>query len=193
MAPAGLEDPTASPAREAAVVWGFAALCLLYAALRYVGFGGHSVQQLPAWVMNTALAAASVGALGLGLRARRHGREAAARRYLEAFKTQAMLHVLLTLALLGPGYFGDLFQGARMGWRGELAVLAGCVTAVQLSQGGRLGRVGLLGAAGVLLVHVGAVGAPGWLPLAHWHGGMPPISLLAFLGTGWLCFGLLRP
>ena len=186
--------------RQARTAWGILVLCFLYAALRYVVFGTSSAQQLPAWVLNKALALSSLFALALGIRAQGRGDRLAAGRYLALFSQQALLHVLLTLTLFSPAYYSKLYQGlhqglyqgARLSALGEFAVLAGAVTAVLLVRTSERSRTALLAGLAALLIPLAALGAPGWRAAATWPGGLPPLTLLGFLLTA-LAFRWVAP
>ena len=170
--------------RESRIAWRILILCFLYAALRYMVFGTNAPRQLPAWGLNKALALSSVFALALGIRAWRRGEETASHRYLAAFTCQALLHIILTLALLSPAYYPKLYPDQRLSALGELAVLAGAVSAATLSQARQRTRTCLLGGLLALLAHQAALGAPGWCKPATWPGGLPPITLVGFLLAG---------
>ena len=179
--------------RESRVAWGLLLLCLLYAALRYVVFGASSPRQLPAWVMNKALALSSVCALALAIRAQGRGEGISARRYLALFSYQAALHVLITLTLFSAAYFPNLYQGEHLSALGELAVLAGVVTAASLARIREIPRLHLLAGLLVLMIHQAALGNPGWLALADWPKYLPPLTLLGFLTAAQAMLWALAP
>jgi hypothetical protein len=167
--------------RENRIAWTVLALCFLYASLRYAAFGATSPNQLPAWILNKALALSSAIALALAIRAHLRERADACRRYLTAFGRQALLHVIITLALFSPAYFQNLYAHERLGALGEWAILGGALTAVTLGRPRDLSRAGLTAGFLALLIHLAALGGPGWAHPGTWPKAMPPLTLLGFL------------
>jgi len=108
----------------------------------------------------------------------------------------AAAHALFSLSLLTPAYFGKYFEaGGRLNLQGELAMVVGVIALFFLlspalttlpmmpkALGGwrwkRSQRAGYV-ALGLVLVHLVVLGLKGWLAPKGWHGGLPPISLLA--------------
>ncbi len=112
----------------------------------------------------------------------------------------ASIHVLMSLLLISPHYYPKLFHEAgKMNLTGELSIGFGvlslwclAVTAItslpfmydavgaeRWQRGQRMGYLCLAFAAG----HVLVMGVSGWLAPASWHGGLPPVSLVAFIGA----------
>lgn len=165
--------------RESRRALGLLVLCLAYASLRYVVWGGNPGSRLPAWVMNKALAFSAVLALALAVLSRRRGETVAFRRYLAAFNQQALLHTFLTLALFSRAYYPGLFQGEHLYCRGELMLLGGAAAALALGRH-RLEGAWLLLGFGALVAHVTALDFPAWIRPGIWPKDLPPLSLLGF-------------
>ena len=105
-----------------------------------------------------------------------------------------MIHVLLSLMLMQPGYFPKLYSGPRLHFWAELALLCGALalgfwqSPLPRSVVSRH-RAQWLGAA-LSLAHVTCIGAPGWLKPETWPGNMPPITLICALLTVLALLGL---
>ncbi len=145
------------------------ALAAAYAIARYHVFGGVPWPRLPLYTLNKAVA---LSAAVLFVRA------ATARIALWL----ATLHVLMSLALLAPAYYPEIYLAGGLNFTGELAMLAGCLAfalclAPVLTAGQPFRKVVLAAAA----AHVCAIGFKGWLTPRAWPGCMPPITLLSFL------------
>ena len=178
-----------------------------YAVVRYGVFKGVSMTHWPLYLNNKALSLVGLALLGASFAVRgtngetntiAGGREASAR-LARAGLALVGLHVLMSLPLLGPGYFPQFFAGDKMNLTGELSLLLGVIsfacflgvagltlTAAPAGQysvrrllAQRLGFLALVTAAG----HVLVMGIAGWLTPKSWPGGMPPITLLAFLAV----------
>ena len=108
----------------------------------------------------------------------------------------AAVHAFFSLALLSPAYYGKYFaEGGRLNLQGEIALAVGVVAlffllspavtslpmmpkaigGVRWKRGQRGGYVALA----LVVVHLVVLGIKGWLAPAGWHGGIPPVSLVA--------------
>jgi hypothetical protein len=178
-----------------------------YALVRYAVFKGVSLNNWPLYLNNKALSLAGLTLIAASLALRRtssengsasNGRPPGVLLARVGFALIG-LHVLMSLPLLGPGYFPQFFAGDKMNLTGELSLFFGvwsfgcCVGVAGLTLSGtvskpssarrsliqRLALAALATAAG----HVLVMGAAGWITPAKWPGGMPPITLLAFLAA----------
>jgi DMSO/TMAO reductase YedYZ heme-binding membrane subunit len=112
----------------------------------------------------------------------------------------AGVHALFSLALLSPAYYGKYFDdGGRLNLQGEIAMSAGVIALFLLLGpavttlpgmpraigGWRWKRNQRLGYAALafVVVHLVALGVKGWLAPQGWHGGIPPISLVAVVAA----------
>lgn len=186
---------------------GAVAFCFGYAVLRYNVFKGVEWAHLPLYVANKALALSAVVLVAasyfLGGRATspqgdcvRRARSAK-RLGLTGFSLAA-LHALMSMTLLSPVYFEKLHSAdGKLTLAGEAAMLFGvlslwCLTLPALASlpamnehlgtegWSRMQRMGYWALA-LNCGHVLAMGASGWLDLAGWPGGLPPITLPAFV------------
>ncbi|MHB8877351.1 MAG: hypothetical protein ACYC8T_26940 [Myxococcaceae bacterium] len=164
-----------------------------YAVVRYVVLGQTPPAHIPMYVTNKALAVTALALIGMAFASKTpEGRRQAG---LAALLVGA-LHSVLTLALLGPGYFAKLYQSADgsggftvLGEAGLLAGAVALVLAVTLALPADMGpqpswrRPVAFGIAALVGVHCLALGWAGWWSPAAWPGGMPPITLLSFLAA----------
>jgi len=112
----------------------------------------------------------------------------------------ASIHTLMSLLLLSPHYYPKFFlESGKMNLTGELSIVFGvlslwclAVTAItslpfmyeavgaeRWQRGQRIGYLSLALAG----AHVLVMGFSGWLAPGGWHGGLPPVSLVAFIGA----------
>ncbi len=160
-----------------------------YAWIRYV-WAAPGGPAGPAFLANKVLAMLAIGSLGLALtHPEVGGRARAGRRGL----TLLLAHLLLSLALLAPQRYPKLYAGGAFTGAFEASLLAGALAAAHfLGLHGpwtpaHAGRARL--AFALTMVHLAALGLPGWLHPATWPGGLPPLSLIAFAhGTGILAW-----
>jgi hypothetical protein len=184
---------------------GFVLVAQTYALVRYGVFKGVSLEHWPLYLNNKAISLAGLCLLAASFIFRRTTIEsdsASSDRSPGALLARAGfaligLHVLMSLPILGPGYFPQFFTGDKMNLTGELSLLLGVI-----SFGCCLGFAGLILtgavmnptpawrilvqrlAAAVLVTaagHVLVMGVAGWLTPDKWPGKMPPITLIAFL------------
>jgi hypothetical protein len=180
-------------------------LAQAYAVVRYAVFKGVSLEHWPLHLNNKAISLAGLCLLAASFIFRRTTGEsdsASSARLPGALLARVGfvligLHVLMSLPILGPGYFPQFFTGDKMNLTGELSLLLGiisfgcCLGIAGLILTGavmnpapfrrllvqRLATAALVTAAG----HVLVMGVAGWLTPDKWPGKMPPITLLAFL------------
>jgi hypothetical protein len=177
--------------------------CLAYAVVRYNVFGGVAPDQLPVCIANKAFSFAGLILLGWS----RCSSNSVRRRELGITGLSlTFAHVVLSLVILKPAYFGKFFHpSGLMTWQAELSMLAGALgflamcwlffrskNAKEQPEGANRGSLQHLLGRGVLVlaaVHVAAMGYAGWFTPDMWCGYMPPITLLSFLiaviATAW--------
>ena len=184
-------------------------LPLSYAVLRYHLFGGVEWSHFPLFISNKAVSLAAVFFIGMsylvGKVVRVYEDDFPKRLILIKFCglmgfSLALIHVASSLLLFSPVHYPKFFlETGRMTLTGELSMIFGvlslwCLSVTALTslpfmydaigadrwqRGQRLGYASLLLAAG----HVFVMGVSGWLTPAGWHGGLPPISLVAFIAA----------
>jgi len=208
-APSGLPahrlwQPTT--AKWFAVVFGSA---LLYAIIRYHLVGDVAWAHFPLFILNKATSLAAVFFVAssylIGKVFRWHDHDKALRLVVIKFCGLmgfflAGVHALFSLALLSPAYYAKYFlPDGRLNLEGEVAIAVGVVALFLLlgpaitslpmmpkAIGGqrwkrnqRLGYVALA----FVVAHLVALGLRGWLAPGGWNGGLPPISLVAFVAA----------
>ena len=110
----------------------------------------------------------------------------------------AGIHAFCSFILLNPAYYSKFFaMGGRLNVVGEMSMTFGVLAlflllgpaittlpmmakalgGVRWKRNQRLGYVTL----GLVAIHLVVMGWSGWMSPSGWHGGMPPISLLAFI------------
>jgi hypothetical protein len=164
---------------------------LIYAVVRYVVFHGVAWSNVPLYIVNKALSWAALVYFGASVTTRAKER----RRYYGNLAAATVLaHVILSLMVLDPAYFGKFYDASgRFNAVGEVSMLAGVLGSVLMaglvvanvqghSNSGRSLRRGwgraILWLAGI---HVLVMGFAGWWRPGDWPGYLPPISLLSFL------------
>jgi DMSO/TMAO reductase YedYZ heme-binding membrane subunit len=182
---------------------------LAYAVVRYHLAGDVEWRHLPLFILNKATSLAAVFFVAssylIGKIIRWHDRDPALRLVVIKFCGLmgfflAAVHGFFSLALLSPAYYGKYFDDAgRLNLQGEIAMSVGVIALLFLlapaittlpgmpkAIGGwrwkRNQRAGYI-ALTFVVVHLVALGLKGWLAPQGWHGGMPPISLVAVLAA----------
>ena len=187
-----------------AVVFGAS---LVYAIIRYHLAGDVAWRHFPLFILNksTSLAAIVFVACSylIGKIIRWHDDDKALRLVVIKFCGLtgfflAAIHACFSVSLLTPAYYGKYFDaGGRLNLQGELALSVGVIALFFLMSpaittlpmmpkaiGGqrwkRSQRAGYVALA-LVVVHLVVLGLKGWLAPSGWHGGLPPISLVAVL------------
>jgi len=198
--PDRLWQPTT--AKWFAVVFGFS---LAYAVIRYHFAGDIAWRHFPLFILNKATSLAAVIFVAcsylIGKIIRWHDHDKALRLVVIKFCGLmgfflAAVHALFSLCLLSPAYYGKLFDdGGRLNLQGETAMAVGVVALFFLlapalttlpgmpkAIGGwrwkRNQRAGYIALA-LVVAHLVVLGVKGWLAPRGWHGGIPPVSLVA--------------
>ena len=184
------------------MVFGFS---LAYAVVRYHFAGEVPWRHFPLFILNKATSLAAVifvsSSYLIGKIIRWHNRDKALRLVVIKFCGLmgfflAAVHAFFSLCLLNPAYYGKYFDnGGRLNLQGEIAMTVGvlglffllspAVTTLPMMPkaiGGwrwkRTQRAGYVALA-LVVVHLVVLGVAGWLAPASWHGGIPPVSLVA--------------
>jgi len=184
------------------VVFGFS---LAYAVIRYHFAGDVLWRHFPLFILNKATSLAAVIFVAcsylIGKIIRWHDDDKALRLVVIKFCGLmgfflAVGHAFFSLCLLSPAYYGKYFDdGGRLNLQGEIAMTVGvlalffllspavttlpmmpkAIGGVRWKRSQRAGYVAL----SLVLVHLVVLGLKGWLAPKGWHGGLPPISLVA--------------
>jgi DMSO/TMAO reductase YedYZ heme-binding membrane subunit len=185
-----------------AVVFGAA---LAYAIARYHFAGDVAWRHFPLFILNKATSLAAVVFVAcsylIGKVIRWHDHDHALRLVVIKFCGLvgfflAAVHTIFSLTLLSPAYYAKYFDDSgRFNLQGEVALAVGVIALFFLlspavttlpmmpkALGGwrwkrsqRAGYVALV----LVVVHLVILGWKGWLAPKGWHGGLPPISLVA--------------
>lgn len=161
-------------------------ICFGYALTRYVLLGPVPPDHIPAFILNKAIAMASVIFLSRAAWCHFSGQDANRRDWGRMAVHCGFLHGLITLALLSGSTYPALFAEDRLSFRGETVVLLGVLASYGFWQISRYRsavsakRVLLAAAAFAAAGHLFALGALGWVIPSSWNGGLPPISLISF-------------
>jgi DMSO/TMAO reductase YedYZ heme-binding membrane subunit len=180
---------------------------LIYAILRYHMAGDVPWSHFPLFILNKATSLAAVGFLAcsylVGKIIRWHDHDPRLR--LVVIKLFGLvgfflagIHAFFSVCLLTPAYYGKYYNpDGRLNLQGELALTVGIIAlflligpaiatlpmmakavgGVRWKRGQRMGYLTLA----LVAVHLTVLGLKGWLAPKDWHGGMPPISLVALV------------
>lgn len=159
----------------------------VYTLVRYVIYGHVSPVHVPVYLLNKAVSMASVVLLSCA--AFSYSRQCVDR--LRFWGTASLhcacIHVLLSLAILSSAYYPKFFGPVKMNLTGEVTILFGVLATycIWLARSGgsvswRRGTFQLLSTL-FIIGHLVAMGFRGWLSVAKWHGGLPPISLVSLV------------
>jgi DMSO/TMAO reductase YedYZ heme-binding membrane subunit len=187
-------------------IFGFA---LAYAVIRYHFAGDVPWRHFPLFILNKATSLAAVFFVAcsylIGKVIRWHDHDKALRLVVIKFCGLmgfflAAVHAFFSLCLLSPAYYGKYFDdGGRLNLQGEVAMTVGVVALFFLlapavstlpmipkAIGGwrwkRNQRAGYIALA-LVLIHLVVLGLKGWLAPKGWHGGIPPVSLVAVVAA----------
>jgi DMSO/TMAO reductase YedYZ heme-binding membrane subunit len=191
--------------------WFFAifGISLIYAILRYHIAGDVPWAHFPLFILNKATSLAAVGFLACSYLVGKiiHWHDSDPRLRLVVIKFCGLvgfflagIHAVFSLCLLTPAYYGKYYNpDGRLNLQGELALTVGVIALFLLmgpaiatlpmmakalggmrwKRGQRMGYLTLV----LVAVHMIVLGLKGWLAPRGWHGGMPPISLVALVLT----------
>jgi DMSO/TMAO reductase YedYZ heme-binding membrane subunit len=182
---------------------------LAYAVIRYHFAGDVEWRHFPLFILNKATSLAAVFFVASSYLIKKiirwHDHDPALRLVVIKFCGLmgfflAAVHAFFSLALLSPAYYGKYFDDAgRLNLQGEIAMAVGVVALFFLlapaittlpgmprAIGGwrwkRNQRAGYI-AITFVVVHLVTLGLEGWLAPQGWHGGIPPVSLVAVVAA----------
>jgi hypothetical protein len=159
---------------------------LVYAIIRYAGFGHVSLAHLPVYIMNKAVCVTAVEALLMASLGARRGKADEVRFWSGAGSQLIFVHVLLSLGILSRGYWPSFFDGDKMSLTGEAVLLMGalgayCFWRLRSAELAPATRRTLKVLASVFVAgHLFAMGYGDTLQVQKWNGGLPPMSMLSF-------------
>ena len=202
--PHRLVQPTT--AKWFVVIFGFS---FAYGVIRYHFAGDVPWRHFPLFILNKATSLAAVIFVAcsylIGKIIHWHDHDKALRLVVIKFCGLmgfflAAVHAFFSLSLLSPAYYGKYFDEAgRLNLQGEVAMTVGvlalffllspAVTTLPMMPkaiGGqrwkRSQRAGYVALA-LVVAHLVVLGVKGWLAPQGWHGGIPPVSLVAVVAA----------
>jgi len=159
----------------------------VYTIIRYVVYGDVSPIHTPVYLLNKSVSMSSVLFLFLAALNYKSDQKGKMKFWGMAAWHCACLHVLMSFAILSKAYFPKFFGIEKMNLAGEVTILSGVLAAYCFWLVRRNNAVLIRRRRFLLLsclfvgIHLVAMGSGGWLTVAKWHGGLPPISLLSFV------------
>ena len=176
-----------------------------YATLRYNVCKGVPWADWPTWTLNKAFAVASLALLLVAIILRRSNLKFSCDKIFSASVGMAALHVILSLMLMTPDYYGKFFFDGKLTASAGWSMFFGVIAAVLMARRGRgsalkstlkkplaheaesgmTKRLWMVVVVAVLVaIHTLLQGWAGWFDWEEWPGGLPPITLVSFvLGT----------
>ncbi len=159
----------------------------IYTFVRYVIFGSVDLVHMPVYLANKSVSMAAVVALFAASLAQARAISSQAQFWGRVSWHCVCIHILLSLAIVSKGYYSKFFQADKMNLTGEASILFGVLAAYAYwmmgSRDSHMARKRNLLLLSIVMIagHLVAMGLAGWLNVAGWNGGMPPISLISFL------------
>lgn len=160
-----------------------------YATARYNVFKGLPWKDWPIYTLNKAFALSALFVLVFFVIRKHSATGHSQARELRMASVFGATHVMLSLTLLSPVYYGKLFaQGTLTAAAGVSMVLGAVAAAVMAVGPGTRGDQPTDGEVSILTImafvvglHAMLQGSRGWFLPSQWPGMMPPITLIAFL------------
>ena len=166
---------------------------LIYSIVRYNIFKDVPWSDLPLYVMNKALSFAAIIYITTYLILEKKDHHELGTKIRKYATNLVFIHLTISLIILTPSYYQKFFDGERFNLIGQLSLLAG-VVALGLMNSLRFTKkinpkestsyFRKYGTELLLLLislHLFIMGYQGWLTPCNWPGGLPPITLLAFI------------
>lgn len=157
----------------------------IYTYVRYIVYGSVNPIHLPVFLFNKSMSMVSVvycfiAAVHYGL-LKSHISKVKA--WGTASLHSAYLHIILSLSIFGNAYYGKFFDGSKLSLSGELIIFSGliaiyCFWLINKTNYVKIYTLQIL-ASLFIIIHLVVMGLSGWLKVAKWHGGLPPISLVS--------------
>ncbi len=166
---------------------------LLYSIVRYNIFKDVPWTDIPLYVMNKALAFAAIIYVAIYIILEKRDHHELSTKIRKYATNLVYTHLTISLIILTPSYYQKFFDGMKFNLIGQLSLLTG-VLALGLMNSLRFAKtlnskssasfIRKFGAEILLFLislHLFIMGFKGWLTPGSWPGGMPPITLLAFI------------
>lgn len=178
----------------------------VYAFARYIWLGPVSIHQLPLYLLNKVFAISGVVVIGATIfisqvkkKKKVYNKIAKKQNILLGLSGLAliMLHFFISLILFSKEYFPNFYQKNKLNISGELSLLFANIAFILLIIAGIISFIKVfskvkftiknsyLQLIKVALVftsfHLLFMGITSWFDFSSWNGGLPPMTLLAFL------------
>jgi len=157
----------------------------IYTYVRYIVYGNVNPNHLPTFLFNKAMSMVAVAYCLIA--AIHYGYLKSDISKVKAWGTaslhSAYLHILLSLSIFGNSYYGKFFSGEKLSLNGELIIFSGIIAAycfwlINKTNYVKIYTLQIL-ASVFIIIHLIVMGYGGWIKVAKWHGGLPPISLVS--------------
>ena len=165
-----------------------------YTLLRYYLWGEVVIDNLPSYLLNKALGFSSVLYFLLLLIFKWRKEEDRAKYFSKAMLHTAVIHSLISVALLSPLYYPRLFGWQKLNFAGELCCLFGVLAfyglvfmRIKPEDSERKKNTYHVIMSLLVTTHVLALGYEIWNLPHQWFGELPPISMLSFFASLCAC------
>lgn len=178
----------------------------VYAFTRYIWFGTTSIQQLPLYLFNKVFSFSGVVIIAATLvisqykkKRKTYNKQAKKQNTLLGLSGLAfiILHFLISIVLFGKEYFPNFYHISKLSVSGELSLLfanialimfliTGCISFIIVFSKAKLKiKNSYLQLIKIALIftsfHLLFMGFNSWFDIPKWNGGLPPMTLSAFL------------
>lgn len=152
---------------------------LIYAIIRYNVFGTVSYSDIPTLIVNKSISFSTIIFLAFASYYKLKHNTYKYDSYVQLFRTFVFMHVLLSMLLFSNQYYPKLYDGERLTFFANLAILTGLLGFSYLYN--KIVDVIKLVLYFLIAMHLYFIASSSWFTPQSWNGGMPPISLLCFL------------
>ncbi len=181
-------------------------LGFVYSFARYIWLGTTSIQQLPLYLFNKVFSLSGVVIIAASLlisqykkKRNIYNKSAKKENTLLGLSGLALiiLHFLISIILFGKEYFPNFYNTQKLSISGELSLLFANIALIMLLIAGIISFIKVfsktvfkiknsyLQLIKIALIftsfHLLFMGVNSWYDVSKWSGGLPPITLLAFL------------
>ena len=166
---------------------------LIYSIVRYNIFKEVPWTDLPLFVMNKAVSFAAIIYITTYLMLEKKNHHELSTKIRKYATNLVFIHLTISLIILTPSYYQKFFDGEKFNLIGQLSLLVG-VVALGLMNSLRFTKILRSKASAtffrkfgtelllfLISLHLFIMGYKGWFTPCEWPGGLPPITLLAFV------------